>query len=36
MAAPVTKRQIRALDVLAYEGVRSELRSGDLVFCSGS
>ena len=36
MAAPVTKRQIRALDVLAYEAVRAELRSGDLVFCSGS
>lgn len=36
MAAPVTKRQIRALDVLPYEDVRAELRSGDLLFCSGS
>jgi cell wall-associated NlpC family hydrolase len=36
MAAPVTKRQIRGLPVLPYENVRAELRSGDLVFCSGS
>ncbi len=36
MAAPLTKRQIRLLPVFAYEELRAELRSGDLIFCSGS
>jgi hypothetical protein len=36
MATPLTKRQIRQLPLLPYERVRNELRSGDLVFCSGS
>jgi cell wall-associated NlpC family hydrolase len=36
MAMPLTKRQIRQLPLLPYEHVRDELRSGDLVFCSGS
>jgi cell wall-associated NlpC family hydrolase len=36
MADPITKGQIRALPVAGYDEVRSGLRSGDLVFCSGS
>ena len=36
MAAPLTKRQIRQLPLLPYDRIRGELRSGDLVFCSGS
>lgn len=36
MAAPIAKREIRRLPVVPYEAVRTELRSGDLVFCSGS
>lgn len=36
MAEPVTKRQIEQLGVARYEGLRDSLRTGDLVFCSGS
>jgi hypothetical protein len=36
MAAPLTKPQIRLLPVRAYDEMRADLRSGDLVFCSGS
>jgi cell wall-associated NlpC family hydrolase len=36
MADPLTKPQIRALPVVPYDQVRADLRSGDLVFCSGS
>ena len=36
MAEPITKAQIKKLPVLAYETVRGQLRSGDLLFCSGS
>jgi cell wall-associated NlpC family hydrolase len=36
MAEPLTKPQIRRLPVVPYESVRTDLRSGDLVFCSGS
>lgn len=36
MAAPVDKSAIKALPVEAYETAREGLRSGDLVFCSGS
>jgi hypothetical protein len=36
VAAPLTKAQIRLLPVTPYEDLRAELRSGDLVFCSGS
>ena len=36
MAAPLTKAQIRLLPVTRYEDLRADLRSGDLVFCSGS
>ncbi len=36
MAAPVDKSAIKALRVEAYEAAREGLRSGDLVFCSGS
>ena len=36
MAAPITKPDIQRLKPQLYETVRDELRSGDLVFCSGS
>lgn len=36
MAEAITKAQIRQLPVIGYETVRGQLRSGDLVFCSGS
>jgi cell wall-associated NlpC family hydrolase len=36
MAADISKREIKALPVQAYDAVRDSLRSGDLVFCSGS
>lgn len=36
MADALTKRQIAALPRLDYEQARSQLRTGDLVFCSGS
>jgi len=36
VAAPLTKREIQALPVQPYDAVRGELRTGDLVFCSGS
>ena len=36
MAQPVTKKQIRQIPCTPYEAVRDELRTGDLVFCSGS
>jgi cell wall-associated NlpC family hydrolase len=36
MADPIDKREIARLPVHSYDAVRAELRSGDLVFCSGS
>lgn len=36
MAAAIKKAEIKRLPVLAYDGLRDVLRSGDLVFCSGS
>ena len=36
MAIDIDKREIKRLPVQAYEAVRNDLRSGDLVFCSGS
>ena len=36
MAASLAKAQIKALPVEGYEATRERLRSGDLVFCSGS
>ena len=36
MAEALSKRQIRQLPVVPYERVRDHLRTGDLVFCSGS
>ena len=36
MADALTKRQIKTLQVAPYAAVRDELRTGDLVFCSGS
>jgi len=36
MADALSKRQIQQLPVVPYERVRDHLRTGDLVFCSGS
>jgi len=36
MAAPLAKKEIKRLPVQPYDAVRGDLRSGDLVFCSGS
>jgi Permuted papain-like amidase enzyme, YaeF/YiiX, C92 family len=36
MASPISKREIKVLPVQPYDAVRDGLRSGDLVFCSGS
>jgi len=36
VAAAIKKVEIKRLPVLAYDGLRDVLRSGDLVFCSGS
>ena len=36
MADALKKREIAALPIKRYEEVRSEIRSGDLAFCSGS
>jgi cell wall-associated NlpC family hydrolase len=36
MAEALAKRQIARLPVRRYDAVRADLRSGDLVFCSGS
>jgi cell wall-associated NlpC family hydrolase len=36
MAQPIAKPEIAQLPVRSYDEVRRELRSGDLVFCSGS
>ena len=36
MADAIAKREIKRLPVQPYDDVRATLRSGDLVFCSGS
>ncbi len=36
MAEPLAKKSIKSLPVLSYHAARAELRSGDLLFCSGS
>jgi cell wall-associated NlpC family hydrolase len=36
MADPIAKREIAQLPVTDYDTVRHDLRSGDLLFCSGS
>lgn len=36
IAAPITKREIRALPRIDYDAARASLSTGDLVFCSGS
>jgi hypothetical protein len=36
MAAPLAKKEIKRLPVQAYAAARDDLRSGDLIFCSGS
>lgn len=36
MSKPLTKQQIRDIPQRKYQAIRHELRSGDLVFCSGN
>jgi hypothetical protein len=36
MAEPIAKREIKRLPLQPYASLREHLRSGDLVFCSGS
>jgi cell wall-associated NlpC family hydrolase len=36
VAEPIAKKQIKCLPVVPYDAVRAGLRSGDIVFCSGS
>ena len=36
LAEPISKGQIKRLPVIPYAAVRAGLRTGDLVFCSGS
>lgn len=36
MATSVTKEQIRQMPVMPYQKIRDHLRTGDVVFCSGS
>ena len=36
MAAPVTSREIDAIEKVPYEHVREQLQTGDIVFCSGT
>ena len=36
MAEKLAKKEIKRLPVQPYEAVRDDLRSGDLIFCSGS
>lgn len=36
MAAPVTSREIDEIEKVPYDHVRENLRSGDIVFCSGT
>jgi len=35
MAQPITLKEIKKIDVVRYDAIRSTLRTGDLVFCSG-
>ncbi|MBL0355423.1 MAG: hypothetical protein IPP72_00375 [Chitinophagaceae bacterium] len=36
MASAVSKEQIKKMPVIPYEKIRSQLKTGDIVFCSGS
>jgi hypothetical protein len=36
MAIPVTKEQIKQMPVIPYQKIRDQLKTGDIVFCSGS
>ena len=36
MAAPISKKEIEKLPLEPYASMREDLRTGDLVFCSGS
>jgi hypothetical protein len=35
MAPPITLKEIKKLDVVRYDLIRSSLKTGDIVFCSG-
>ncbi len=36
MAAAVTKEQIKQMPVIPYQKIRDNIKTGDIVFCSGS
>jgi hypothetical protein len=36
MAAPLKPKEIATIEVVPYAGVRDHLKSGDIVFCSGT
>jgi Permuted papain-like amidase enzyme, YaeF/YiiX, C92 family len=36
MAQSITKKEIRKLDRVQYQDIRSTLKTGDLIFCSGN
>lgn len=36
MAAAVTKEEIKLLPVIPYQKIRDQLKTGDIIFCSGS
>jgi hypothetical protein len=36
MAAPVTPKEIAAIEIVPYDRVRDHLQTGDIVFCSGN
>ncbi len=36
MAAPVKPEEIAAVEIVPYDHVRENLKSGDIIFCSGS
>ncbi len=36
MATAITKEQIKDIPVMPYQKIRDNLKTGDIVFCSGS
>ena len=36
MASPVSKEEIKKMPVIPYQKIREHLKTGDIVFCSGS
>ena len=36
MAQTISKQEIKKLEVIRYDSIRSTLKTGDLIFCSGN